>query len=92
MQLERETIKNSHQYIESGRSALITYAREYSNVTSQYSKYEAINEDGKYTKILSDLKLQIEAILDQMNEEATKIPVNEIPIVARSLISKRSYD
>jgi len=87
---KRDAIKHSHAYIEASRSRLLKYAKEYRTAGTQILQYEAAQKAGEvdYSKIIADLRNQQNACMEQMKEEAQRIPQNEVPESVRKLLDQ----
>lgn len=79
LDIERDNVKHSHQYIETEVVKLNRLVTEYQAASTEYATYEAANENGKYTEVLNQLQTQMDAIVNEMTQAATQIPAREVP-------------
>ncbi len=86
---KRDAIKHSHAYIEASRSRLLKYAEEYRAAGSQILQYRAAQTAGQdYSEIISGLKSQQNACMQQIKEEAQRIPPDEVPESVQELLDQ----
>ena len=87
LDLKRQAIKHSIQYTESLRAEVNVLVTSYNKAKTDYTKYKAANEDGKYDQVISNLKIQIRSIRNQIKDRISHMPDSEIPSNVRLIIS-----
>lgn len=86
LDLKREAIKHSIQYTESIRAEVNLLITSYNKAKTDYTKYKAANEDGKYDQVIVNLKIQIGSIRNQIKDRISHMPESEIPSNVRLII------
>ena len=86
---KRDAIKHSHAYIEASRSRMLKYVQEYATAGTQILQYEAAQKAGQedYSEIISGLRSQQKACMQQIKEDAERIPQDEVPESVRELLN-----
>lgn len=82
MAIEREAVKNSHQYIEAKRGVLIKLADEYEAATTDIERYKA-GDPKKFGEVVAGLQNQRVTILAKIREESKLIPESEVPDIVK---------
>ena len=85
MRVEREVMKNSHQYNEAKRSMLLRLAEDYEQGETDIAKYRAA-KDPKFVDVIKGLENQQEATLKRIREEAKLLSANEVPESVRKYL------
>jgi len=87
MNMEREAIKQSHQYQESHNTALMKMYEEYNEAKKELAMYKAANnEEGDYDEVIEGTEAHMQAMIKRMKSEADKIPAHQVPQEVRDLI------
>lgn len=86
--IERSNIKKSNQYIETVCAKLQSMYTEWTRLNTEVSKYEAETSAGN-EKIISDIRIQQRALVNQMRGEADKIPKEEVPRSVAQILDSR---
>ena len=84
MDAKREAIKGSHGYVESNRSRILNYVKEYNDLGTQIVKYEAA--EGDYAKVIQQLKTQRGAIVAQLREAVERMEKDQVPEGATNIL------
>ncbi len=85
MDAKREAIKGSHEYVESNRSRILNYVKEYNGLGTQILQYEAA--DGDYAKVIQQLKTQRGAIAAQLREAVERMEKDQVPEGATKILN-----
>lgn len=87
---KRDAIKHSHAYIEASRSRMLKFAQEYKTAGTQILQYEAAQKAGQedYSEIISGLRSQQKACMQQIKEEAQRVPQDEVPESVQELLNQ----
>lgn len=72
---EREAYVESHQYVESQKSQLLTNIEKHDELEAEISKYEKIGED----KIIPNLRMQQDSLKKKIRASLEKIPEDQQP-------------
>lgn len=90
MNLERDAIKHSHQYVESHRTALMKFAEDYREAESDLAKYELANKNtnGDYDEVIEGTKGHMSALKKRMREEAGRVPDDQVPQEVKDILSE----
>lgn len=86
MSFQRDTMKASHQYVESKESMLLQWVDEYNALEVDALKYET----GGHTKIAEGLRLQQESLLARIRIEAQRIPADAVPPSVKTFLEKNA--
>jgi hypothetical protein len=84
MGFQRETMKQSHQYVEAKESMLLQWVDEYNSLEVEALKYEANDK----TKLAEGLRLQQESLLARIKTEAQRIPADALPPSVKDFLEK----
>lgn len=87
LDLERENIQHSRQYITTQRSALMRYYHEYGELDVQISQLDSESQAGQITAMQS----QQRRLLLEMDELASTIPADEVPNDVAALLREKGY-
>ena len=89
MNMEREAIKQSHQYQESHNTALMKMYEEYNEAKKELALYKAANnENDDYDEVIEGTEAHMVAMKKRMKSEADKLPAEQIPQEIRDLIKE----
>lgn len=75
MGFQRETMKQSHQYVEAKASMLLQWTAKYNELETEALKYEASG----HTEIAEGLRRQQESLLARIRTEAARVPEGALP-------------
>lgn len=87
MRVEREVMKNSHQYNEAKRSLLLRLVEDYEQGETEIAKYRAANKP-EFKDVIKGLENQQEATLKRIREEAKLVNPNEVPDSVRKYLNR----
>ena len=84
MGFQRDTMKQSHQYVEAKESMLLQWVAEYDRLELEALKYE----DADKTQIVDGLRLQQESLLARIKTEAQRIPADALPPSVKDFLER----
>jgi len=84
MGFQRETMKQSHQYVEAKESMLLQWVTEYETLEVERLKYE----DADKTDIANGLRLQQETLLARIKTEAQRVPEDALPEAVKDFLGR----
>ena len=86
MSFQRDTQKQSHQYVEGKETMLLQWVAEYDRVEVEALKYE----DAGKQKLADGLRLQQGSLLARIQTEAQRIPADALPPSVTTFLEKHS--
>jgi hypothetical protein len=85
--LERDAYKNSYQYSEARQTELLSFISDYNDLETKKQEYITGNTNGTYDKIIDDIEIQQKALVDNIRNDADKVPnQNELPNSVRQFL------
>lgn len=78
MDVERDAVTHSRQYVEAKRSLLLKLADDYESTSADLAKYMAA-DPAKYKEVIAGLENQQSCLLERIQTEAKLIPVEAVP-------------
>lgn len=83
---QRESMKQSHQYVEGKETMLLQWVEEYNSLEVEALKYEGSGND----KLAEGLRLQQESLLARIKTEAQRIPADAVPSSVKTFLEKHT--
>lgn len=85
MYFERETNQQSQQYVESTQTRLYQLARKYDDLQADIDR---LSIDADNQEVVAGMRARQESLLAEIQEEAGRIPADEIPTRVKQLLEK----
>lgn len=87
MGFERKAIKESHQYVESKETMLLTWLDEYREVEVQIATAKAAEEPD--AALIASLEMQRDTMGDRIEREAQRVDRDALPESVREFLAER---
>jgi len=84
MGFQRETMKQSHQYVDAKESMLLQWVAEYNELEVERLKYK----DADKHELAQGLELQQASILARIKTEAQRVPEDALPPTVREFLDR----